>query len=377
MEAGDCPAVHISKGAVMKIYGDYTFILDKLNIRNNSQVEVFQNGTKVVEFADKFLEEQRASAPDRVSISPEGMGYVRDKNSFSVDEDFVRISDDGLSLMDGVCRGYILQRLDLDGTDGVSSKAYGEMEKRFLEALAGKEEKNVKSYAESLAYAYGAMYKNIVDGYDNGTREVWTLDTSTGDDFNGVEFMIGGNAVRYRKLTKEEELGRLRETLGRLTEDVARQLVENEAAAPGRTEDISLDRIPRHHPYIQYNVLWEEGKVEEKEVGQWETWAQDAQGEGGELREAGKVQAEEDFWKTALVVKELLKELDKLITEIEAMFAKKEPEPENIAERIVSEARNHGAATVARGKQQAQFANYRKMSQMATDVQSILGNIRA
>jgi len=356
VEAGDCPAVHISKGAVMKIYGDYTFILDKLNIRNNSQVEVFQNGTKVVEFADKFLEEQRASAPDRVSISPEGMGYVRDKNSFSVDEDFVRISDDGLSLMDGVCRGYILQRLDLDGTDGVSSKAYGEMEKRFLEALAGKEEKNVKSYAESLAYAYGAMYKNIVDGYDNGTREVWTLDTSTGDDFNGVEFMIGGNAVRYRKLTKEEELGRLRETLGRLTEDVARQLVENEAAAPGRTE---------------------EGKVEEKEVGQWETWAQDAQGEGGELREAGKVQAEEDFWKTALVVKELLKELDKLITEIEAMFAKKEPEPENIAERIVSEARNHGAATVARGKQQAQFANYRKMSQMATDVQSILGNIRA
>lgn len=106
----------------MKIYGDYTFILDKLNIRNNSQVEVFQNGTKVVEFADKFLEEQRASAPDRVSISPEGMGYVRDKNSFSVDEDFVRISDDGLSLMDGVCRGYILQRLDLDGTDGVSRR---------------------------------------------------------------------------------------------------------------------------------------------------------------------------------------------------------------------------------------------------------------
>ena len=41
----------------MKIYGDYTFILDKLNIWNNSQVQVFQNGTKIVEFADKFLEE--------------------------------------------------------------------------------------------------------------------------------------------------------------------------------------------------------------------------------------------------------------------------------------------------------------------------------
>ena len=346
-----------SKGAVMKIYGDYTFILDKLNIRNNSQVEIFQNGTKVVEFADKFLEEQRASAPDRVSISPEGMGYVRDKlsemeeggNLFWADEDFVRISDDGLSLMDGVCRGYILQRLDLDGTNGVSSKVYGEMEKRFLEALAGKDEKNVKSYAESLADAYGAMYKNIVDGYDNGTREVWTMDTSMGDDFNGVEFMIGGNAVRYRKLTEKEELGRLRETFDRLVEDVARQLVEKEAFASGRTEKGSADDI----------------------------LAKDAEGEGKELREAGKVQAEEDFWRMAVVVKELMKELDKLITEIEAMFAKKEPEPENIGERIVSEARNHCAATVARGKQQAQFANYRKMSQMAMDVQSVLGNIRA
>lgn len=327
----------------MKIYGDYTFILDKLNIRNNSQVEVFQNGTKVVEFADKFLEEQRASAPDRVSISPEGMGYVRDKLSetegdgtfFAADEDFVRISDDGLSLMDGVCRGYILQRLDLEGANGVSGKLYGEMEKRFLEALDGKDEKNVKSYAESLAEAYGAMYKNIADGYDNGTREVWTLDTSTGEDFHGVEFTIGGNAVRYRKLTKEEELGRLRETFDRLTEDVARQLVEKEAPA--------------------------------ESVG----------GVGGELREAGKVQAEEDFWRTANIVKELMDELDRLISEIEAMFAEKEPEPVNIGERIVSEARSHGAATIARGKQQAQFANYRKISQMTMNIQSVLGNIRA
>lgn len=337
----------------MKIYGDYTFILDKLNIRNNSQVQVFQNGTKVVEFADKFLEEQRKSAPDRVSISPEGMGYVRDKlsemegvgNSFSSDEDFVRISDDGLSLMDGVCRGYILQRLDIDGANGVSGKLYGEMEKRFLEALDGKDEKNVKSYAESLVDAYGAMYKNIADGYDNGTREVWTLDTSTGDDFNGVEFIIGGNAVRYRKLTEEEELGRLRETFDRLVEDVARQLVEKEVLASGGADGNGAGK--------------------------------GAEGDAGELREAGKVQAEEDFWRTAMVVKELMKELDKLITELEAMFAKKEPEPENIGERIVSEARNHGAATVARGKQEAQFANYRKMSQMAMDVQSVLGNIRA
>lgn len=35
-----------------------------------------------------------------------------------------------------------------------------------------------------------------------------------------------------------------------------------DSEVPRRQEhDISLDRIPRDHPYIQYNVLWEEGKA--------------------------------------------------------------------------------------------------------------------
>ncbi len=337
-----------SEGALMKIYGDYTFILDRLNIRNNSQVEVFQNGTKIVEFADQFLEEQRAASPDRVSISPEGMGYIRDRLAdlsaeaagpqFPEDSGIVKITGDGLSLMDGVCREYILKRLDFNGENGVSSKFYGEMEKRYLDALAGKEEKSVKDYADSLAKAYGSMYKNILDGYDNGTREVWTLDTSAGEDFNGVEFVIDGNVVRYRKMTKEEELGRLRESFDQLVEDVSRQLAAKEEAAAGNEETAQ---------------------------------------EEGELRRAGELMAAEEFWKTADVVKDLLKELDTLISQIEAMFAKKEPEPENIGERIAAEAKNHVEATVVRGKQQAQFANYRKISQMSMNIQSVLGNLRA
>jgi len=333
----------------MKIYGDYTFILDRLNIRNNSQVEVFQNGTKIVEFADQFLEEQRAASPDRVSISPQGMGYIRDQladleseGSFlrSPEEGgIVKLSGEGLSLMDGVCREYILKRLEFNGENGVSSKFYGEMEKRYLDALSGKDEKSVKDYASSLAQAYGSMYKNIVDGYDNGTREVWTLDTSNGEDFTGVEFVIGGNVVRYRKMTKEEELGRLRETFDQLVEDVSKQLAFEEVSAA-------------------------EGN---KEAGV----------EDGELKSLGQITAEEDFWKTAEVVKELLNELDILITELERMFAKKEPEPENIGERIAAEARTHVEATIARGKQQAQFANYRKISQMSMNIQSVLGNLRA
>lgn len=334
----------------MKIYGDYTFILDRLNIRNNSQVEVFQNGTKIVEFADQFLEQQRAASPDRVSISPQGMGYIRDQladpeseGSFmglSEEGGIVKISGDGLSLMDGVCREYILKRLDFNGENGVSSKFYGEMEKRYLDALSGKEEKSVKDYAASLAKAYGSMYKNIVDGYDNGTREVWTLDDSTGEDFNGVEFVIGGNVVRYRKMTKEEELGRLRETFDQFVEDVSKRLAIEEAASDAVENAETVD-------------------------------------EGGELKSLGAVKAEEDFWKTAKVVKELLKELDVLISKIEEMFAKEEPEPENIGERIAAEAKNHMGATIARGKQQAQFANYRRISQMSMDIQSVLGNLRA
>jgi len=39
----------------MRIYGDYTFLLDKLNVWNNSQVRVSKNGTKIVEFAERFM----------------------------------------------------------------------------------------------------------------------------------------------------------------------------------------------------------------------------------------------------------------------------------------------------------------------------------
>ncbi len=57
----------------MRIYGDYTFLLDKLNVWNNSQVRVTGNGTKIVEFAERFVEQQRAASKDKVDISRAGM----------------------------------------------------------------------------------------------------------------------------------------------------------------------------------------------------------------------------------------------------------------------------------------------------------------
>ena len=65
----------------MKIYGDYTFLLDKLNVWNNSQVKIIGDGTRIVQFADKFLEEQKAAFQDEVTISRDGMEYLRDSLS--------------------------------------------------------------------------------------------------------------------------------------------------------------------------------------------------------------------------------------------------------------------------------------------------------
>ena len=141
------------------------------------------------------------------------------------------------------------------------------------------------THAESLVDAYAAMYRNIVEEYENGTREVWTLDNSMGDDFSGVEFEINGQAVRYRKLTMEEELGRLKDSFNQLAEDVAKELAREDAAKKA---------------------------MEDKEIDPDE---------------------EVDFWKMKDIVEDFMDELDRLITLLEQMFAKKEEEPENIGER--------------------------------------------
>ena len=107
----------------MKIYGDYTFLLDKLNVWNNSQVKVFQNGTKIVEFADHIRDQM-----SDLSASKGGAP--------ASDSSFTKLTGDGLSLMDGLCRTYILQRLDCPGEDGVSAKMYNEMSAKYKEKMS-------------------------------------------------------------------------------------------------------------------------------------------------------------------------------------------------------------------------------------------------
>ena len=180
------------------------------------------------------------------------------------------------------------------------------------------------------------MQEKIREGYANGTREVWVLDQSTGEDFNGVEFEIEGRAVRYRKLTMEEELDSMEKAFGLLKEDVAVQLAKENA---------------------QKTYCFEEGadKKEDKEA-----WS-----------------AEDAFWKTAKVTDEMLDELERLIAEIEELLKGEAEKPEDIGARLTQELAAHGAQIVADGQRQAQCANYRKMSKLTMDAQSLLGYIKA
>ena len=319
----------------MKIYGDYTFLLDKLNVRNHSQVQVFQNGTKIVEFADQFIESQKAVSKDKVSISKEGMDFLRDhlpddtvmeegalpKNGTKL------VMGDGLSLMDGLCRSYILKRLDNIGANGASSNLYNEMSARYEEEMG---------LRESLARTHLAMQEKIREGYANGTREVWVLDQSTGEDFNGVEFEIEGRAVRYRKLTMEEELDSMEKAFGLLKQDVAVQIAKENA---------------------QKTYCFEEGADKQDDAEAWS--------------------AEDAFWKTAKVTDEMLDELERLIAEIEELLKGEAEKPEDIGARLTQELAAHGAQIVADGQRQAQCANYRKMSKLTMDAQSLLGYIKA
>ncbi len=287
-------------------------------MRNHTQVKVTEDGTKIVQFADKFLEEQRAASKDKVSISLEGIEYYRDSLSDLggagsraqynevLGPPFGAMG--GLSLMDGLCRTYILQRLDSEDANGVSGKLYSGLAARYDEDMSEKDEGELPCRAESLAKAYHFMRKSIVEGYESGTREVWTMEKSNGEDFRGVEFEIDGNPVRYSRLSREEELEKLSKAFERLIEDSAKKNLG--AKAPGPDE--LLKKINHHL------------KIIEKE---------EAMNEKGETLNIGT-------WLTA-------------------------------------EKHNRSFQTAAGGSRQAQYDNYRHISRMTEDAQSLLGNIRA
>lgn len=192
------------------------------------------------------------------------------------------------------------------------------------------------SHTESLVNSYASMYKKIIEGYADGTREVWVQDNSTGDDFSGVELEIDGQAVRYRKLTKEEELEYLDKTFDKLVKNQAEQFAK---------EELARNRA--------------EAEAEEYEASEKES----------------------NFWDALVKLTDELENetknyMEREMSELKELLSQGEPEID-IEGRMEVEAYNHRMETIARGQRQAQYANYRKISQMVSDMQTLLGNIRA
>lgn len=329
----------------MKIYGDYSFVLDRLNVMYESRIQIAQNGTKIVEFADKFIEEQRAVSQDQVAISKEGMDYIREQLSdfgagtkFETEDgrNLTQITNGNMSLMDGLCKTYITLHLDSVDENGISSNIHMNLFSQYYQEMNSKDREDWSSHTESLANSYASMYKKIVEGYADGTREVWVQDNSTGDDFSGVELEIDGQAVRYRKLTQEEELEYLDKTFDNLVKNQAEQFAKEE-----------LERKRAEAEAEKYDELKEEPNFYEALAN---------------LAEKLK--------------NETMNYLEQVMAKLRELLSQDEPEID-IEGRMEAEAYNHRMETIARGQRQAQYANYRKISQMASDVQTLLGNIRA
>lgn len=87
----------------------------------------------------------------------------------------------------------------------------------------------VNIHKDSLMKAYQDVYNDIVTGYENGTREIWTQDFEEGADY--IEFELEGKNYRFHKLTMEEELTRLDrayEKVARIAEDGANRMINTQ-----------------------------------------------------------------------------------------------------------------------------------------------------
>ena len=87
----------------------------------------------------------------------------------------------------------------------------------------------VNIHKDSLMKAYQDVYNDIVTGYENGTREVWTQNFEEGADY--IEFEMDGRNYRFHKLTMEEELARLDrayEKVARIAEDGANSMINTQ-----------------------------------------------------------------------------------------------------------------------------------------------------
>ncbi len=329
----------------MKIYGNDSFFTEKTNIRNAVQMKAVQDNRKITEFADQFIEEHRADVKDRITVSREGVNYIREQLSemenrtdsdTGTEKSLTQITHGVLTPSDQLYADYIRLNSDTVDENGVSQNLYLDLNAQFLKEMEGKDSRDWNQYMEALAKAYASVRQRITEGYDEGVRTVWIQDDCTGEDFDGTTLEIDGQTMRYHRLTKEEELSCLDKSIDQFTKDVAEWYVKEEESI--RREEAEKEA---NEAYKEENMGW---IVFEK------------------------------------LVNSLVDEARTLLDRVREEIAKLEAMNQNEIDfegRMEAEAYNHRAETVERGRKQLQLENYRKISQMTSDVATLWGNIRA
>lgn len=326
-------------GVQMKIYGNCTVnFLERLNMWKDPALKTPQkfagNPIDIVKFEDRILAGYVEQSKDQITISREGMEYMRDILKKTAEENGQSESGGGssMSLEDRMGWTHIMLHLDSNQLATRNGKEYDDMESLYEEYLGKQSGQDVKAHGESLWQAYADMRDRLEQEYADGTREVWTQDYNMGDDFIGAEFEIGGETVRYRKLTLEEEMAKLDDALERLTEDVAKKLAKEQAAKDSELVDKETG--------MTFSELMKETK--------------DKLGE--------------------------LKDIIALFRKIDAEEKQRKEEEEkakevNIGQRLQQEASAHLQQTAQRGQQQRHYGEYVKMSGILSNVRTLAAMI--
>ena len=204
----------------MKVYGNYNNIFSELNQKcnghlqkpgNNKNSNIMGKLQEITLFANKV-------SKDKVYISQEGLEQIKNLHKEENAQNYIPMPQEEQEVYD-----YIQSHLNVntlmtcDSTEIISKDLW-----KMYKDLQSKEEDflDINNHVGNLMEAYTYMYNKIVDGYNDGTREVWIKDNSTGDDFNGIEFISNGRMERYRKLTMEEELATLDQAFEKYAQDI-------------------------------------------------------------------------------------------------------------------------------------------------------------
>lgn len=257
----------------MKVYGNYNNIFSELNSKCNGHLQKPGNNknSNIMGKLQEITLFVNQVSKDKVHISQEGLEYI--KGNLHKEEnvpDYMPMSQEDQEVYD-----YIQSHLNVntlttcDSTEILSKdlwKMYKDLQSKEADYL------DIDSHVGNLMKAYTYMYNKIVDGYNDGTREVWIKDSNIGDDFNGIEFMSNGRIERYRKLTMEEELATLDQAYEKYAKDIEDSvnyaiMIDRVSPSVLKTmEELKKIAEERHNRNLMNELETKEKTVQEQEL---------------------------------------------------------------------------------------------------------------